>query len=99
MTLTSATLTALQECLEPDQGAVDLRLQHDVAIEDDKDFPAVIEGDILPVSEGDLAAAFVRSAEVPHPEQHHGTQAAAHQSVALLDALGNKQRHRGVAQL
>src|SRR5215218_7355170 len=99
MIFTSATLTALQERLEPNHGVIDLGLHHDVRVKDDINVPAAIEGDVLPLRESYLAALIVGAPPAIDAEERDDTAALADQRVALLDTLGDKQGHRGVAQL
>src|SRR5215207_690853 len=93
---TSVMLAALQERLNAPHGLVYSRLEHHVTIEDYEDPPRVVKGDIFPLRQCYLAPVLVGAPPGPDPEQRYGAQAAAHEGVAFLDALRNKERHGGI---
>src|SRR5215213_3990892 len=92
-----AMLTTLQEGLQPDHCLVHLRLEHHIGVKDNVDLP-VVQGYVVPLGESGQSTVIVASAPGPDPEQRNGAPVAAHEGIALLDALRNKEGHGGITE-
>src|SRR3712207_3523822 len=90
-------LTTLQEGFEPDHRLVHLGFEHHIGVKDNVDLPA-IQGYVVPLGESGQSTVPVASAPTPDPEQRNGAQAAAHNGITLLYALGNKEGHGGITE-